>query len=978
MAASSNVFGDLLRRHRIDAGLTQEELCTRSNISEREISDLERGVIHNPHLGTLRGLVKCLNLSGPELVEFETAARRHERRHNLPAPTTSFIGRQGEVKAISAKLDSKTVRLLTLTGPGGVGKTRLAMQAATELLPVSPDGVWLVKLESVADHNLVISTIAATLGVKETAGQRLEESLAAHLRERHLLLLLDNFEHLLPAAPLLTTLLQAAPRMKLLVTSRAPLHLYGEHEFPVSPLEPPTAGPARSVDALVAYPAVLLFVERAQAVQPNFALTPENAPDVEAICTRLDGLPLAIELAAARSKQFTPAALLRHPSHRLPLLAGGPRDVPARQRTLRATTDWSYDLLPLPAQRRLFARCAVFAGGWTASAAEQICAVGDRQPERDLDIADALAELAEQSLLLMELRSHNENRFHMLVTIREYALERLEESGEREALQRQHAAYYLALAEEAEPQLTGAGQVAWLARLEEEHDNLRAALHWAWEAGGTDPEAAALGLRMAGVLFRFWDVRGYYTEGREHLAALLAVGPAEAPGRATALAVAGLLAWRLGDYAAAQASLEESAALAGDRGEEAVLARARYGLGMVAIDRGAYGEAQGHLAASLDDYRALDDRAGAASALHALGTLANWRGENGQQLTLTEDALALRRALGDTAGVIESLNHLGVYWRWQGEYARARAIATETLAIAQELGDKLVIGLSLANLGYAALIEGDLAAANGYSSESLALFRELGHQQLQSDVLEGPFWVALLRGNEAAARAYATEQLALARKLGSSTVIAGSLLELALAYAWAGEYAPADALLAESRARAETCPTAWGVIDTRHWQAVLTHWQGPRAGPAEEVEAALVWFREHGARPQLTEPLYWRGRIALAAGEVATARDRLAESLALAGTLGQRLFAAWGLAAFAEVEAAEGAEGGRLARLAGAAEGLLAATTGRLWPVEAAAHAAMLARVRAGAEPVVWEAAWAEGQAMTLAQAIAYALDQVE
>jgi predicted ATPase len=900
--------------------------------------------------------------------------------HNLPPQPTAFIGRERAIAAVEALLRRPAVHLVTLTGPGGTGKTRLALEVAAQAISDFPDGAWLVDLAPLTEPGLVAQTIAGVLGVKEATGQPLLETLNFALGEKQMLLVLDNFEQVVDAAPMVTGLLKAAPNLKVLATSRIPLHIYGEKEFAVPPLALPDPQHLPPLDQLSQYEAVRLFIERAQDVRADFQVTNENAPAVAEICARLDGLPLAIELAAARVRLFKPQALLERLGSRLKLLTGGPRDHATRQQTLRGTIAWSYDLLP-PGEQQLFRRLAVFPARRTLEAIAAICGGGEESDglaewapappaltPLAVDVLEGVESLVSKSLLQQRAGADGEPRCTMLETICEYACEKMEESGEAEALAARHLAYFLSQAEQAEPHLWEPQQRAWLDRLADDLDNDRAAL--AWAAAG----AAESGLRLAAALWRFWDVRGYYTEGREHLAALLAAAPASAPGRAAALAADGLLAERLGDYAAAQAALEASAALAGEQGQEAVRVRARYGLGRVAWERGAYGEAQEHLAASLAGYRALGDRAGIATALHNLGGVAFARGEREQFRVLTEEALAIRRALGDTAGIITSSNNLAYYWRTVGELAQARAIAAETLALAQEFGEKSEIAHSLAILGAVALDEGDLAGARRYHTEALALFRDVGLRRFQTDVLLGLFLEALWQGDVAGARAYAEEQLTFARQLDTPHRSAGSRIWLAYAPAWAGEYAVAGALLAEVRALGEAGAEAEGLVWTRYVQALLAHWRGAQPGSAEEVEAAIAWFREHGTRPVLTEPLYWRGRMALAAGEVAAARRWLGESLALAGVLGRRLFAAWGLAAFAEVAAAEETDGARVGRLAGAAAGRLAATTGRLWPVEEAAHAAMLARVRPTVDPAVWEAAWAEGQAMPLEQAIAYAL----
>jgi predicted ATPase len=418
----------------------------------------------------------------------------------LPLQPTPFIGRQREVEEIKALLGREEVRLLTLTGPGGTGKTRLALQAAERAMGLFSDGVVFVSLASLTDPGLVPFTIAGILKVKERSGQPILETLIEHLRAKRLLLVLDNFEHLLPAAEVVSHLLAVCPELTILVTSRAVLHLAAEHEYPVLPLALPDPRHLPELGALSQYDAVTLFVQRAQTVTPSFAVANENAPAVAEICQRLDGLPLAIELAATRIKLFPPQALLQRLSSRLKLLTGGATDRPTRQQTLRNTLDWSYSLLS-EEEQALFARLAVFAGGCSFEAAEAVC-----NPEGELDLLAGMASLVDRSLIRQE--GEEEPRFSMLETIREYAHEKLDERGEGHTIRAAHAGYFLQLAEEAEPELTGPKQGAWLSRLDEELDNLRGALRWFLERGEVEEE-----LRLAAALFCYWRPRGFWSEG---------------------------------------------------------------------------------------------------------------------------------------------------------------------------------------------------------------------------------------------------------------------------------------------------------------------------------------------------------------------------------------------------------------------------------------------------------------------------------
>jgi predicted ATPase len=604
--------------------------------------------------------------------EFPPLRSLDARPNNLPSQLTSFVGRAREIDGIKEALAE--TRLLTLTGPGGTGKTRLSIQVGMDLLGTFEQGVFFVPLASIEDPGLVPSTIAHTLGLAEET-RPIVETLTEHLRDKELLLILDNFEQITGAGPVVADLLQAAPRLKALVTSRAVLHVTGEQEYPVPPLQLPDVEHLPPLDVLSQYESVSLFIQRAKAVHPGFAVTDENAPAVAEICARLDGLPLAIELAAARVRVLAPDSILERLQHRLTLLTGGARDLPRRQQTLRDAIGWSYDLLDEP-ERILFARLSTFVGGSSLEAAEAVCA-----PDVEIDILDGLSSLVDKSLLRRLDTEAGEPRFRMLQVMREYAMERLDDSEDGEEVHGRHAEFFLGMAEEAEQHLLGPEQARWLDTVELEHDNVRSAIEWFKRNDVTRA------LRAAAAVWRFWQIRGYLQEARHRLTELVVIPGAseDVEARAKALEAAGGVAYWQGDFEVAREFYQES----------------------------------------LEIHRALGDRSGEANALYNIGFTYGAAGIDPVKATsLTNDAISIFRELGDRSGEAKCLWALSWSAWTQKDFDRARPYLAEAEKAFRELGDPFSLGWVLHTLGLIAIVDGRLEEAARHLREGLSIFAD--------------------------------------------------------------------------------------------------------------------------------------------------------------------------------------------------------------------------------------------------------------
>ena len=662
----------------------------------------------------------------------EAVKHAETRPSNLPVQRTEFVGREKEVAAAKELLLRTDVRMVTVTGPGGIGKTRLAVQVASGLVERFPGGTYFVPLASLNDPGLIASVIVQTLGIREAGAQSPLEILKGSLQDSlcaPMLLLLDNFEHLVQAAPTVAELLAVGPNLKILVTSRAALHLYGEHEFPVSPLALPDSRSKPSVEILARCPAVALFVQRARAVKPDFELNRENATTIAEICARLDGLPLAIELAAARVKVLSPALILTRLASRLQLLTGGARDMPQRQQTLRAAIDWSYDLLAA-AEQKLFRRLSVFVGGSTLEAAEAVC---NAKGDLDLDLLDGMASLVDKSLAQEADLAKGESRFVMLETIREYALEKLGASGEQALTKRAHAAYCLVLAEEEAIEQCGAEGTEWSERFAREHDNFRAGLEWLTETGD-----AEWGLRLGTALFRFWEIREYLAEGRDRLGKLLKLAGAAAPTkvRARALFAAGVLAGEQGDYASADKLIDESQDISLQLGDKKGVAVSLNALAVFARDRGDVARAQILFEATLGLWRELGDQKAVARALSNLANVLKLQRDYDRANALHRECLSIFQGLGDRTGIAWSLNYQGDVARDHGDTAAARTLYEQGLGIFRELSDRWGTAGTLADLGSLAREQGNYSVAHSLHAESMKLFQELDHKRGIARLLE--------------------------------------------------------------------------------------------------------------------------------------------------------------------------------------------------------------------------------------------------
>jgi predicted ATPase/DNA-binding CsgD family transcriptional regulator len=667
----------------------------------------------------------------------------------IPIPLTPLIDRERELDEACAMLRREDIRIVTLTGPGGTGKTRLSLEIAHQMTPDFDGRAHFVALAAVTEPSLVLTAVAQALGIREDGEQPLAARIDAALADKRVLLVLDNFEQVTTAAPIVASLLTSAPGVKALVTSRAALHIRGEHELPLPPLALPDPKKLPPPEELATVPAVALFLDRAQSVKPDLSLDHENAAAIAEICARLDGLPLAIELAAARIKLLPPNAMLPRMANRLNLLTGGARDLPTRLQTMRNAIAWSYDLL-LPEEQVLFRRLAVFVGGFTIEAAEAIVSGGDELPS--IDVLEGISSLVDHSLFRQVEGPDGEPRFVMLETIREFSTEQLKLSTEEEEFRRRHAHYFAKLAEGAEQGLVGPEQGDWLKRLEAENDNIRAALTWMIEH-----EPGSSVQHFAGSLVRFWEVRGYLSEGRSWLErALTTARNVPDADRARALLSAATLARRQGDYPHATELYEESLAAWRTLGNQSGIASALNNLGVIAHEQADYPRANELYGEALEIFREEGDRQRLAATLTNLGIVARRQGDFDRATELYEESLAIWRDLGDRLRIALTLNNLGVLAFNRNDIPHAVDLYEEALVICRELEDRGVIALSLNNLAEAVRDQGDLSRAASLFQESLALRAEQGDRAGIAESIAGLAVVSARAGlNEPAVRLFA-------------------------------------------------------------------------------------------------------------------------------------------------------------------------------------------------------------------------------
>ena len=737
----------------------------------------------------------------------------------LPHPLTELVGREDERQEVLSRLQRS--RLVTLTGLGGIGKTRLAIEVAHEVVERYADGVWLVALEALTEESRILPQIASVLGLREESAPPLLQRVTEHLSPKRILLVLDNCEHLLKGtAQCVGHLLRECAEVGILVTSREALGITGEIAWPVPALPVPDLahlpqGHATLLRVLLSYEGVQLFAERGQAIQKTFALNGSNALPVAQICASLEGIPLAIELAAARVKSMTVEQIAVRLEDHLGLLTGGSRTAMSRQQTLRATLDWSYELLT-ESERVLLRRLSVFAGGWTLEAAERVVA---GETIEDREVCDLLAALVDKSLVLFEEEPDAGGRYRLLEMVRQYAAERLRSSGETDRMRLRHRQWCVELAEEADTRLDSAEQGRWLHRLDAEQENLRSTLNTIL----SEPDGDESELRLVGALWQFWERRGHFSEGRQRLHRALerAREPSETAARAKALTGAAAMAYRQGDFAEARSLHQQSLNLFRSQGNRRGMAAALTNQGSVAWAQGDYRAAQALLAESLSLQKELGNSVSIAVTLRALGQLAVWQDEYATGRAYFEESLARCRQAGDQHGVAFVLDDIGHIDLLQGDYPTARTRYAKSLGIRRELGDRYGIAMALSNLGAESMVTGDAETARACTEEALAIFTELGDQQGIAHLRLNLGVLAQDQGDLEQAQTSLEEGVALFRRVGDHKGMAGALCSLGIVVVEAGDLSYARTLLVESLTMQQALGSRSGVAESLDGLAAL-------------------------------------------------------------------------------------------------------------------------------------------------------------